>query len=77
MGLREGPRPAIWAYLQDTGNVLQRAIQISDALYGQSLKIMNSKKTALEKGDETVIEQMSKGKDIMSICRTLFIQFSC
>ncbi|KAI0761469.1 cytochrome P450 [Trametes elegans] len=46
---------------------LQRAIQISDALYGQSLKIINSKKSALEKGDEELKQQVGEGKDIMSV----------
>ncbi|KAI0648492.1 cytochrome P450 [Trametes meyenii] len=46
---------------------VQRMIQISDGLHIQSLAIVNGKKAALEKGDETLKQQVGEGKDIISV----------
>ena len=54
------------ARLVPPGN-LQRLRDIIQTMDEQSKTIYNSKKAALEKGDEAVVHQMSEGKDIMSI----------
>ena len=54
------------ARLVPPGN-LQRLRDIIQTMDEQSKTIYNSKKAALEKGDEVVVHQMSEGKDIMSI----------
>ena len=46
---------------------MKRAYDIVKTMDEQSTKIYRSKKAALEKGDESVVHQMSEGKDIMSI----------
>lgn len=40
---------------------------ISDVIQNTSAEIINSKKRALEDGDEAVAGQLSQGKDILSI----------
>jgi hypothetical protein len=40
---------------------------ISDVFHNTALEIVNSKKRALEDGDEAVARQISQGKDILSI----------
>lgn len=39
----------------------------TDIMYATSTRIIDDKKAALEKGDEAVVEQVGRGKDIMSI----------
>ena len=51
-------------------------ISIVDTMDEQSRRIYYDKKAALEKGDESVIQQMSEGKDIMSILSTYYIHIS-
>ena len=46
---------------------VQRMRHISDALHAQSLRIVNEKRTALERGDEALKYQVGEGKDIMSV----------
>ncbi|KAI0333101.1 cytochrome P450 [Cubamyces sp. BRFM 1775] len=46
---------------------VQRMRHISDALYAQSLHIVNEKRSALERGDEALKYQVGEGKDIMSV----------
>lgn len=49
---------------------------IVDIMYKTSVDIINSKRRALEEGDEETERQVAKGKDILSIlCE--FIYFSC
>lgn len=38
-------------------------------MYSTSVSIIDGKRDALEKGDEAVVEQVGRGKDIMSILR--------
>ena len=40
---------------------------ITDVIHNTSIEIINSKKRALENGDEAVAKQMGQGKDILSI----------
>ncbi|KAJ7903501.1 cytochrome P450 [Mycena olivaceomarginata] len=49
-----------WKNLHDARDIL-------DTLYSTAVDIYNSKKTALEAGDEAVSAQIAKGKDIISI----------
>jgi hypothetical protein len=46
---------------------VQKMREISEAMERNSRHIYNTKKAALEKGDEAVIQQVGEGKDIMSI----------
>ncbi|EIM84937.1 cytochrome P450 [Stereum hirsutum FP-91666 SS1] len=46
---------------------LHRLIELSDIMDKKSKEILNSKKVALEKGDDAVIHQVGEGRDIMSI----------
>lgn len=52
---------------------LHRLIELSDIMDKKSKEILNSKKVALEKGDDAVIHQVGEGRDIMSILRKHFI----
>ncbi|KAI0657157.1 cytochrome P450 [Cubamyces menziesii] len=45
----------------------QRMKQISDAMYERSVRIINEKRAALERGDEALKHQIGEGKDIMSV----------
>ncbi|KAI0765001.1 cytochrome P450 [Fomes fomentarius] len=47
--------------------VVKRSVEISDIMHARSVLIYNEKKKALEKGDEALKQQISEGKDIMSI----------
>ena len=47
----------------------QRMKQISDAMYERSVRIINQKRAALERGDEALKHQIGEGKDIMSVLR--------
>ena len=49
---------------------IQRLKNISDVLYARSVLIFNEKKAALEKGDDTLKQQIGEGRDVMSILRT-------
>jgi hypothetical protein len=49
-----------WKNLHDARDIL-------DTLYSTAVDIYNSKKAALEAGDEAVSAQIAKGKDIISI----------
>jgi hypothetical protein len=49
-----------WKNLHDARDIL-------DTLYSTAVQIYNSKKAALEAGDEAVSSQVAKGKDIISI----------
>jgi hypothetical protein len=40
---------------------------ITDVIHNTSVEIINSKKRALEDGDEAVAKQIGQGKDILSI----------
>jgi len=46
---------------------LQDCVAIVDILYSTAVNIYNTKKAALEAGDEVVCSQIAKGKDIISI----------
>ena len=46
---------------------LHQLRDISDVIHGTAVEIINSKKRALEDGDEAVARQIGQGKDILSI----------
>ena len=46
---------------------LHQLRDISDVIHKTSVEIINSKKRALEDGDEAVARQIGQGKDILSI----------
>ncbi|KZP32059.1 cytochrome P450 [Athelia psychrophila] len=46
---------------------LQKVVEMVDTMYDTSIGIFMSKKAALAKGDEAVIAQVGRGKDIMSV----------
>jgi hypothetical protein len=46
---------------------LHQLRDISDVIHNTSVEIVNSKKQALEDGDDTVARQIGQGKDILSI----------
>ena len=48
---------------------VQELRQIVDVMYATSVEILETKKRALEEGDEAVERQVARGKDIMSILR--------
>ena len=49
---------------------VQKLKNIVDTMYQRSVAIVDEKKAAMEKGDDTMLRQVSDGKDIMSILRT-------
>jgi hypothetical protein len=51
---------------------LHQLRDISDVIHNTSIEIINSKKRALEDGDEAVARQIGEGKDILSILSTCF-----
>ena len=51
-------------------------IEISDTMAQRSIEIINEKKAALLKGDDSLVDQIGEGKDIMSICRASYPAFS-
>ena len=53
---------------------VQRLKDIVDTMFQRSVDIVNQKKDAMQKGDDTLLRQVSDGKDIMSILRQ-HIQF--
>ncbi|KZP09574.1 cytochrome P450 [Athelia psychrophila] len=46
---------------------VQKVCDIVDLMYETSVRIIESRKAALEKGDEALVQQAGRGKDIMSI----------
>jgi hypothetical protein len=57
-------------------NAVQDLKGIVDIMYKTSVDIINSKRRALEEGDEETERQVARGKDILSIlCE--FFYFSC
>jgi hypothetical protein len=46
---------------------------VVDVLNNTAIEIFERKKTALEKGDEAVTQQIGKGKDIMSILSAYYL----
>lgn len=50
---------------------VQKLCKIVDFMYETSVRIIEAKRAALEKGDEAVVQQVGRGKDIMSILRPL------
>jgi len=52
---------------------LHQLRDISDIFHNTAVEIINSKKRALEDGDEAVARQISQGKDILSILSRGFI----
>jgi len=48
---------------------VQELRQIIDIMHATSVEIVETKKRALEEGDEAVERQVARGKDIMSILR--------
>lgn len=57
--------------------IIQKAREIVDILHGNSVHVLEAKKEALKQGDEAVVEQIGKGKDIMSIlCMSSYIGLS-
>ena len=48
---------------------VQTVCRMVDVMYATSVGIVESKKTALSKGDAAVVEQVGRGKDVMSILR--------
>jgi len=51
---------------------LHQAREVVDIMHQTSVEIINSKKRALQEGDETVAKQIGQGKDIISILRMAF-----
>ncbi len=49
---------------------VQKMKNLVDTLHRQAVKIVGSKKAAIEKGDEAVLHQRGEGKDIMTILCT-------
>jgi len=49
---------------------LHQVRDIVDIMHHTSVEIINSKKRALEQGDEAVARQIGQGKDIISILST-------
>ena len=54
---------------------LNHLTYLVDIMEETSKMILESKKVALEKGDDAVTMQIGEGKDIMSVLRKLFIFF--
>lgn len=52
---------------------VQKMRGMVDVMDNTSIKIFQAKKAAWEKGDEAVVEQVGRGKDIMSILRMFLI----
>ena len=48
---------------------VRKALEIVDSLHTISTEIVNSKKAALERGEEAVAQQVGAGKDIISKLR--------
>ena len=48
---------------------IQMVTDIVDIMHEQSVEVYNAKKEALNKGEDAVVQQVGKGKDILSILR--------
>lgn len=48
---------------------LQKAKEFTDIMHEESMAVYESKKVALMEGEEAVVQQIGKGKDILSILR--------
>lgn len=48
---------------------IKQAVDIVDVMHDQSVEVYNAKKNALAEGDDAVVQQVGKGKDILSILR--------
>lgn len=48
---------------------IQKVVNIVDIMHDQSVEVYEAKKEALTREDDTVIQQVGKGKDILSILR--------
>ena len=59
---------AVAKYIPHAG--FQRLCEISDTVSESSIKILEEKKDAIERGGEALKQQLVEGKDIMSILRT-------
>ena len=46
----------------------QKLIELSDIIAQRSRDIIDQKKSAMREGDAVLVEQIGRGKDIMSIC---------
>jgi len=51
---------------------LHQVRDVMDVIHHTAVEIINSKKRALEQGDETVARQIGEGKDIISILSMAF-----
>ncbi|KAF9564195.1 cytochrome P450 [Agrocybe pediades] len=56
-----------WILERLPGRDLRKLTNIIDTMHNTSVKIYQTKKKAIEAGDETLLEQVGRGKDIMSI----------
>ena len=48
---------------------IQRIVDIVDIMHEQAVEVYDAKKEALKKGEATVVQQVGRGKDILSILR--------
>ena len=48
---------------------IQSLTDIVDIMHEQSIEVYDAKKDALKKGEDAVVQQVGKGKDILSILR--------
>ena len=55
---------------------LHQLRDISDVIHNTAVEIINSKKRALEDGDEAVAKQIGQGKDILSILSRAFLVYA-
>lgn len=55
---------------------VRHLVKLSDIMDKTSKEIIHSKKSAFEKGDSAVVNQIGEGKDIMSILREFFYTHS-
>ena len=50
---------------------------IVDTIWNTSKDIVYSKRAALKKGEEAVVQQVGEGKDLMSILRMFYLAILC
>ena len=53
---------------------LHRLQSVVDTMHRRATEIYREKKARLDKGDETFLQQVGEGKDLMSILREFFAQ---
>ena len=65
--------PGMWRWIVDHSpfETVQKIKYITDIMDQRSKEIFYAKKAALQAGEETVLQQVGEGKDIMSILRML------